>query len=152
IFLNDAAYGSFVRSLVHVAGDSLKFTDEPDGTHTATVDVVAMTFDDGGLIVDQRFRTETVRVRDAEYRAALRDGLTFGINLPVKQPGAFQLRVAVRDAASERVGSANQFIEVPNLSKNQLTLSGLYVASNESGHAINASAQTGGAAATTLPP
>ena len=149
IFLNDTTYGSFVRSLIHVTGDSLKFTDEPDGTHKATVDVAAMTFDDGGLIVDQRFRTETVRVRDEQYRAALRDGLTFGINLPVKQPGAFQLRVAVRDAATERVGSANQFIEVPNLNKNRLTLSGLYLAANLNQRTINASTQTSSAATTT---
>lgn len=33
----------------------------------------------------------------------------------------------MRDAASERVGSASQFIEVPNLSKNQLALSGIAV-------------------------
>jgi hypothetical protein len=69
-------------------------------------------------------------VRGDEYAAARRDGLTFGINLPVKKPGAFQLRIAVRDVPTERIGSANQFIEVPNLTKNRLTLSGLYVAGN----------------------
>ncbi|PYS93317.1 MAG: hypothetical protein DMF64_05560 [Acidobacteria bacterium] len=151
LFLNDPTYGSFMRSLIYVDAHSLTFTNEPDGTHKATVDVAAMTFGVDGGVVDQRFRTETLQVRAAEYRAALRDGLTFGINLPIRKPGAFQLRVAVRDAASERVGSANQFIEVPNLSKSQLTLSGLYVASNESRQTLNASAQTGGAAAVALP-
>jgi VWFA-related protein len=130
VFLNDLGYGSFVRSLIYVSGNSLTFTDAPDGAHKASVDVAAVTFDDAGLVVDQRFRTETVLVRGDEYTAARRDGLTFGINLPVKKPGAFQLRIAVRDVPSERVGSANQFIEVPNLTKNRLTLSGLYVAGN----------------------
>jgi hypothetical protein len=37
----------------------------------------------------------------------------------------------VRDAATERVGSASQFIEVPDLKKNRLTLSGIYLASNQ---------------------
>src|SRR5258706_19661 len=66
------------------------------------------------------------------HKLDLGDGITFGINLPVRKPGAFQLRVAVRDVPTERVGSANQFIAVPNLNKNRLTLSGLYVAGNVS--------------------
>ena len=33
----------------------------------------------------------------------------------------------MRDSASERVGSANQFIEVPDIGKNRLTLSGMVV-------------------------
>jgi len=139
VFLNDTTYGSFVRSFIHVSGDSLTFSTEADGLRKATVDVAAVTFDDSGLVVDQRFRTETVAVRGDEYKAALRDGLTFGINLPVKKPGAFQLRIAVRDAATERVGSANQFISVPDLSKNRLTLSGLYVAGNRTQQSANAS-------------
>src|SRR6266404_2206816 len=139
VFLNDTTYGSFVRSFIHVSGDSLTFSTEADGLRKATVDVAAVTFDDSGLVVDQRFRTETVAVRGDEYKAALRDGLTFGINLPVKKPGAFQLRIAVRDAATERVGSANKFISVPDLGKNRLTLSGLYVAGNRTQQSANAS-------------
>ena len=130
IFMNDTAYGSYVRSLIHVSGNSLSFTQQADGTHQASVDVAAVTFDDQGLAIDQRFRTETLKVRDEEYRAVLRDGITFGINLPVKKAGAFQLRIAVRDVATSQVGSANQFIEVPDLKKNRLALSGLYLSSN----------------------
>jgi VWFA-related protein len=144
LFLNDTAYGSFVRSLIYVDARALTFTDKPDGTHEATVDVAAMTFGADGGIVDQRFRTETLRVRDEELRAALRDGLTFGINLPIQKPGAFQLRVAVRDAASARVGSANQFIEVPALGKNRLTLSGLYVAGSENHQQTESATQASG--------
>jgi VWFA-related protein len=142
VFLNDASYGSFVRSLIHVGGNSLTFTEEPDGTRKATVDVAAVTFDDEGAAVDQRFRTETVKVRGDEYPAARRDGITFGINLPIKKAGAFQLRIAVRDVPTGRVGSANQFIEVPNLNKNRLALSGLYVAGNTNQRMSPASTQS----------
>lgn len=130
VFLNDAGYGSFVRSLIHVGGNSLTFTEESDGSHKASIDVAAVTFNDEGAAVDQRFRTETVKVSGDEYRIAQREGITFGINLPVKKPGAFQLRIAVRDVPTGRVGSANQFIEVPNLNKNRLALSGIYLAGN----------------------
>jgi hypothetical protein len=42
---------------------------------------------------------------------------------PVKKPGAYQLRLAIRDTATDKVGSANQFIEIPNLKKDRLALS-----------------------------
>lgn len=42
----------------------------------------------------------------------------------VKKPGAYQLRVALRDVASGRIGSAWQFVEVPDMSQGRLALSG----------------------------
>jgi hypothetical protein len=47
------------------------------------------------------------------------------VNHPVKKPGAYQLRAAVRDSTSQKIGSATQFIEVPDISKGRLTLSGI---------------------------
>ncbi|HEX8922263.1 MAG TPA: VWA domain-containing protein, partial [Pyrinomonadaceae bacterium] len=136
LFLNDPAYGPFMRSLIYVDAKSLHFSEEADGSRKANVDVVAMTFGDDGMVVDQRTRTEAVTVRGAEYEQAMRNGLIFGINLPIKKAGAYQLRVAVRDAVTERVGSASQYIEVPDLKKNRLTLSGIYLASNKRAEAL----------------
>ena len=45
--------------------------------------------------------------------------------IPIKKPGAYQLRVALRDQASERVGSSSQFVEVPDMKKRRLELSGI---------------------------
>jgi hypothetical protein len=52
-------------------------------------------------------------------------GLDCGLDLAVKQPGSYQVRVAVRDTPSGRVGSASQFVEVPDLRKGRLALSGI---------------------------
>jgi hypothetical protein len=68
-----------------------------------------------------------VRVRGETYKDSLKNGFVFILTVPVKKPGAYQLRTALRDAASERVGSASQFIEVPDIAKNRLTLSGIIV-------------------------
>jgi VWFA-related protein len=136
LFLNDTEYGPFMRSLIYVDARTLNFKEQPDGSRQANVDVVAMTFGDDGLVVDQRTRTEAVIVRGAQYEQALKNGLIFGINLPIRKAGAYQLRVAVRDAATERVGSASQYIEVPDLKKNRLTLSGIYLASNRRAEAL----------------
>jgi VWFA-related protein len=127
LFGNDAKAGSFVRSLLHINARDLTFTDEPDGWHKAVMDVFAVTFGDNGTVVDHVDRIQTVRVRGETYKRALDNGFVFVLTVPVKKPGAYQLRTALRDTASERVGSATQFIEVPDIKKNRLTLSGIII-------------------------
>jgi VWFA-related protein len=125
IFGNDKEQGSFVRSLLHVNAKDLKFTDEADGGKKAVFDVLAMSFGENGAPVDQISKTYTMNVKGDAYEKLINDGFVYYFTLPVKKPGAYQYRVAIRDNASGRLGSANQFIEVPNLKKNYLTVSGI---------------------------
>lgn len=126
LFANDASSGSFMRSVLHIDGRDLTFTDAPDKMHTCVFDVLAMTFGDNGTLVDQPTgRTYTLRFPDELYKRVLRDGLVYYVTVPVKKPGAYQLRISLRDSATERIGSANQFIEVPDLKKNRLAISGV---------------------------
>jgi hypothetical protein len=83
--------------------------------------------------VRQEGRTYTLHVPAVQFDQLMRRGFLYAINVPVKKAGAYQLRVAVRDSTSERVGSANQFIEVPDIGKNRLTLSGLVVSGSDPG-------------------
>lgn len=127
LYSDDAAKGAFVSSLMHIDMSKVKFADEPDGWHKAVIDVVALTFGENGSLVDQLNRTETLRARGETFDQLLRDGLIYMMRVPIKKPGAYQLRVAVRDAASEALGTASQFIEVPDITKNKLALSGIVV-------------------------
>jgi hypothetical protein len=131
LFGNDPKAGSFVRSLLHIDGRDVTFTKQPDGWNKAVLDVLVITFGDNGTVVDQITNTYEVQVRGRTYERALQNGFTYTINLPVKKGGAYQLRAALRDAASERVGSASQFIEVPDINKNRLALSGIVVSGND---------------------
>ncbi|MGH9722216.1 MAG: hypothetical protein ACRD8O_18555, partial [Bryobacteraceae bacterium] len=79
--------------------------------------------------VNRTSTTYTLRVRGDSYDNALKYGMTHAVNHPVKKPGAYQLRAAVRDTVSQRVGAASQFIEAPDLSKGRLALSGILIAS-----------------------
>jgi VWFA-related protein len=127
LFANNPKEGPFVQSLLHIEGHDLTFIDEPDDWHKAVVDILLVTFSDSGVEMDQSSKTITVRLHGAAYRDALKHGFVYTVNHPVKKPGAYQMRTAVRDAATEKIGSASQFIEVPDLSKGHLTLSGLVV-------------------------
>lgn len=127
LFANDVKLGSMMRSILHIKGRDLTFTDEPNGWHKAVFDILAFTFGDNGIVVDRVGRTHTVRVRGKLYERALSDGFIYYITVPIKKAGAYQLRTALRDVPSQRVGSASQFIEVPDIKKNRLTLSGILV-------------------------
>jgi VWFA-related protein len=127
-FGNEAPEGSFIRSLLHIDTRSLTFTEEPDGWRQAVVDVLAAVFNADGTIAEQVNQTHTIRVRNEMFERSLRSGLVHALNVPVKNAGAYQVRIAVRDKGTERVGSVNQFLEVPDLSKDSLALSGIVAA------------------------
>jgi hypothetical protein len=101
-----------------------------DGWKSAAVNLVAITFGDNGVVVDQKMQSSMLKVRSEALDRTLRSGITCTIILPLKKPGAYQLRTAVRDATTERIGSANQYIEVPDLSKGRLAISTVALGGN----------------------
>jgi VWFA-related protein len=125
VFSSEAEKANFVSSLMHIDVSNLKFADDGDGWRKAVLDVFALTFGENGNVVEQINRTENVRARGEGFEQLMRNGLVYMMKVPVKKPGAYQLRVAVRDAQTERIGAASQFVEVPDLKKDRLALSGL---------------------------
>ena len=70
-------------------------------------------------------------MREDKYQQFLQDGLVYTMDLPLSKPGAYELRIAVRDSGSGKLGSAREFVEVPDLAKHYLALSGLVVSGRE---------------------
>jgi VWFA-related protein len=127
LFANDVKLGSYMRSLLHIRARDLTFTEQPDGFHRSVFDVIAITFGDNGQVIDQLAKTHTIEISREAHARVLRDGFVYNLLVPVKKAGAYQLRVALRDQASSRLGSAAQFVEVPDIKKNRLTLSGIVI-------------------------
>lgn len=144
-FGHDARSGSFLRSLLHINAQDIIFADEPDGFKKAVLDVAAVTFGEAGGVADEFNRTHTVRVGPDTFRHIMLHGLSYSADVPVKQAGAYQLRVVVRDAATGKFGTSGQFVEVPNIGKKQFALSGLVVGEADA-------QQAGGGASVSLPP
>ncbi len=125
LFANDRQTGNFMRSLIYVNGNDLAFTNDTDGWEKATFDVVAILFGENGNIIDQISRTETIKARDETLKEIQEKGFISTITVPIKKPGAYQMRVVMRDVSTSHLGSASEFIEVPDLKKDRLTLSGI---------------------------
>jgi len=128
----DPQKGPFVSSLLHIDANDLTFAQEANGERKVSFEVAAFTFGDNGNVVDKGIRSYVVRMTEREYEHTLKAGIFYRVNLPIKKPGAYQLRTAVRDTASLKLGSANQFIEVPDLKKGKMALSGLIVRGSDS--------------------
>lgn len=125
LFSNNPPTGSLVRSLLHIDARDLTYTDEPDGSKKTVLDILAVTFGENGAAVDQVDQTYGLRLKPDQYQQALARGFLYTLNVPIKKPGPYQLRVAIRDQSTLRVGSASQFIEVPDARKGHLALSGI---------------------------
>jgi VWFA-related protein len=145
LFANDAKAGSYMRSILHIDVHDLTFTDAPNGWHKCVFDLLAITFGDNGTVVDQPTgRTYTIQLPDELYKRAVRDGLVYYVTVPIKKPGAYQLRLSLRDSSTERVGSASQFVEVPDLKKDRLALSGIVLRGTNPGQTVKLSAGDAG--------
>jgi VWFA-related protein len=135
LFADDRKLGTYVHTLLHVAARDLKFKDETDGWHSASFDLIAVAYDDAGKVAGQLGRTRTIRTRGEDYERLLREGFVYFIDLPLRRPGGYQLRAAVRDSATGHVGSAGHFVEIPDLKDGRLALSGLIVSGADAGEA-----------------
>jgi VWFA-related protein len=140
LFSDDPKAGSMMRSMLHVDARDLTFTSEANGKHKCVFDLLAMTFGDNGVPVDQIGQTYSLQLPETLYQRVLRDGLVYYVTVPIKKPGAYQLRISFRDTSTERIGSASQFVEVPDLKKNRLAVSGIIVRGENPGERATARA------------
>jgi VWFA-related protein len=126
---NDPENISFVRSFFHIDASNLTFKDADNGEKTLKLEIATFTFNENGVVVEQHGRAFEIRLNEPRYAIALRRGFNYADDFVIKKPGAYQFRAVIRDAETGRMGSAGQFIHVPDLSKNRLELSGLVLAS-----------------------
>ncbi|HXS93246.1 MAG TPA: VWA domain-containing protein [Candidatus Limnocylindrales bacterium] len=137
LFSYDPKRGPYLSTLLHIDARDLKFEDVADGHHKATIDLLAVTFDENGIANDTTSQTHTIDMPDETYRTALKNGLLYDVPHPVKKPGPYQMRVAICDPSTDQVGSATQFVEVPDVNKGKLTVSSLIMREDQKGSADN---------------
>jgi len=136
-FTNDKTAGSLVRSFVYIDAKDLQFAAQDDRQHAA-VELHSMVFGDNGIVVNQATRSATLNLSQSDYEYALRNGLQMVLDIPVKRAGSYQVRIAARDRSSSHIGSAGQFVTVPDLTKKKLAVSGIVLgtAKDKTGRAL----------------
>lgn len=127
LYADDKQDGAYVRSFLHIDANNLKFHDDAGGWKVSTFDIVAAAFGDNGVPVATKESQYTIKTKGATYEAMLANGFVYVLPVPLKKPGLYQFRVAVRDTDTGKIGSAYQIVDVPDVSKKRLLLSSLAV-------------------------
>jgi VWFA-related protein len=120
IFMDTPEHGPVLTSSVRVANDWLSY-ESIKGRPAAAVDVVGVVVNDRGKPVGS-FQTRLNIDADSENQKS--SGTIYNSRLPL-HPGLYQVRVAARDANSGQTGSAQQWIEIPDLKSPRLSMSSL---------------------------
>ena len=124
-FLSKGSKNSLARLWLHIDLRDLTLQVTPDGSMKSTADLVAVAYGDNGAVAGGFDGTLKGSFQHAEHEVMRQHGVNYSLDLPIKEPGGYQVRVAVRDPASQKVGSAGQFIEIPKLRPDRLALSGI---------------------------
>jgi VWFA-related protein len=122
-YYDTANKGATLATSVQIPGEFMLFGPR-DGKTQAVVDVTGVYFDDKGqpkADFYERLVTTAASPDEAKnYRGDIT--YTYPANLA---PGLYQVRVAVRDDKSGRIGTAHSWTEIPDLSKRRLCMSSL---------------------------
>jgi VWFA-related protein len=121
-YVNAPDKGLMLSTALQVPNEFLTFVPT-NGKQTAVVSLVGAVYDVTGNVGATFNNRITIEARSVEATKDGRD-LTYGYPVYVK-PGLYQVRVAVRDDTNGHAGTAHGWIEVPDLSSNQLALSSL---------------------------
>ena len=130
-YVDNLKEGYLLPTWMHLDGRDLNVIKKEDGRFSVSFEAGASTTDIDGLFKDYGDIQIGFRVDEAGIRKLREDGINFTVSIPVKKPGGYYVRVAVRDEFSEAKGSAYQFIEIPDLKENRLALSSLYIIDSE---------------------
>ena len=119
---NVESWGAIDINLI-VDPKKLQFEQVGDKQQTS-YDVAGFVFDELGKQRGGFSETITAGLTPEEYKRVSKAGLAYSANTTLP-PGAYQVRLAVRDNKSGNIGTMYRYLEVPDLSKGRLTTSSL---------------------------
>lgn len=121
VYLDTPEHGPVLTTSVQVANETLSYQVK-DGKQLAAVEVVGVVVNDRGKPAGS-FQTR-LNINGLGEGANQNSSSIYNSRLPLA-PGLYQVRVATRDINNGHVGSAQQWVEIPNLALRQLSLSSL---------------------------
>jgi VWFA-related protein len=114
-----------VQNFVYIEPHRLHLAQQPDGSHTGTLELAVFAFRPNGETAAHIAARTAVSLNAAQYAVALQKGMVYGFQLNLPPGVTYQVRAAVLDRGSGQLGSANQVLVVPDREKGQVALSSL---------------------------
>ena len=130
-YIDDPRKGYMLRYQVHLDGKRLSVVEGKEGTNSIYIDVACITSSMAQFIQDAGNLHYEFRVKNKDVPWIRNHGIRFSLDLPVKNPGSYYVRTAVKDEVSGKAGSAYQFIEIPDLKKSRVALSNIFIVNRD---------------------
>lgn len=109
-----------------IDANNLSFKQQDDQKFHTSFDVVGFLVDETGKSLGGFSQTVNTSLSPEAYQRALSFGISYSDHVAVPH-GEYQLRAAVRETETGRLGSMSQFLEVPDLSRKRLAVSSLFL-------------------------
>jgi VWFA-related protein len=124
-FIEDPKKGYLLKAWMHLNGSQVSFIEENNETFIK-LNTSAVTTDVSGIIQDAGRETYTIKVKREQLAFIREHGISFSMEIAAKKPGTYYVRVAVQDKGSGKLGSAYQYVDIPDLRNGQLALSNIF--------------------------
>lgn len=116
---------------VHVSGDSLQYQRKEE-QHLFKCEIAVVVYDQHGKLADSFIQAMGGALSADPLEQAKRSGYGYLRRLRLR-PGLYNVRVGVRDTESGRMGTSASWLEVADLRKGKLALSGLFLGRGKTG-------------------
>ena len=123
-FLDVPGSGAVLTASMQMATDVLDYG--PDNKQPAAIDLAGVVLNDQGKPAGSFKNRLNINPLSSQNKTGENPGVIYNHKIPLK-PGLYQVRVAALEEKGGRVGSAAQWIEIPDLSAKRLTLSSLLI-------------------------
>jgi hypothetical protein len=119
--------GGQIETRVLIDARDLTYTSSLNDRVTATLDIQVAGFDENGVSYQNESHNYAMQWTRSEFEELRKHGFAATISIPARTAGPYQVRIAVRDGTSGRIGSASRFLEVPDAFNGKLALSGIVI-------------------------
>jgi VWFA-related protein len=133
-----AEKGPTVSTAIQLPGEFLSFSEQANGKIQAIVDLTGVYFDEKGNPKTSFLERIVTTAPSAEAAQNYHADITYTYPA-ILPPGLYQVRAAARDEKSGRVGSVHSWIEIPDLTKKQLSMSSILLGERAQAKVTNVS-------------
>jgi VWFA-related protein len=123
VYLDTPDHGPVLTASVRVSNAALTY-EGPEGKRAAAVDVVGVVVNEKGKPAGTFQTRLKINATAATGTDQDNSATIYNYRVPIT-PGLYQVRIATRDSKSGQVGSAQQWLEIPDLALHRLSLSSL---------------------------
>lgn len=124
-YLENDTDDSQVWVQVYIDGEGFDYQQQ-NGRFAFNFEVATLIFDKLGKMVSSTVDTIEGKLLPQRLSIVKQNGLRQVKRVSLK-PGVYQIRVGVRDSSSEKIGTATAWVEVPDLRKNKLAMSSIFL-------------------------